>query len=79
MAVGIWDENCGCGNRVFGWRQCGGAGCSVVPLHHVERGRLPRSGPVLALHILALRIPFTRMWTNWTTGPCASRGRDSNE
>jgi hypothetical protein len=21
------------------------------------------------VHILALRIPFTRMWTNWTTWP----------
>jgi hypothetical protein len=31
--------------------------------HHVEI----TSGPVLALHILDSRIPFTRMWTNWTT------------
>jgi hypothetical protein len=22
---------------------------------------------LLALHILVYRIPFTRMWTNWTT------------
>jgi hypothetical protein len=31
------------------------------------------------VHILALRIPFTRMWTIRTTGPSAVFGAISNE
>jgi hypothetical protein len=35
-----------------------------------------KAASVLALHILALRIPFTRMWTNWTTEDRRSRRAD---
>jgi hypothetical protein len=49
----------------------------VVPLPHVSVVGLPRGGPVLALHILVYRIPFTRMWTIWTTW-LVRKSRDSS-
>jgi hypothetical protein len=38
----------------------------------------PRSA-LGVVHILVYRIPFTRMWTNWTTGLCASQQSLSNQ
>jgi hypothetical protein len=47
-------------NEYYVAERCGGGGT-------------PWRGQLLADHILVYRIPFTRMWTNWTTtsqAPC---------
>jgi hypothetical protein len=43
---------------------CGGCKVWLVP---TLWSAVAVRGQLLAVHILALRIPFTRMWTIWTT------------
>jgi hypothetical protein len=56
--LGVADGSQLCGGAV--WRRDTRCGCAWSTKH----------GP--ALHILDIRIPFTRMWTNWTTTSQAS-------
>jgi hypothetical protein len=67
-------------NTVVAWD----AGCEQLPLSVAELcgegdtvcGCAWSSLGIEVLHILALRIPFTRMWTIWTTEDRRSRRAD---